>query len=113
MSAEIQAKVDLLARGFLARLEARLDAMAAALACCRSDPREQAAWDELHRLLHSLGGAAGSFGVPALGHAARALEAAIVRQQGEWQEAQIAAIESGLAGLRAWLPSEQAFNQGG
>ena len=68
----VQAKVDLMAKVFMGRLPVRFEKMNEALALCRANPQDQEAWVELHRLLHSLGGAAGTFGCDALGaHAAR------------------------------------------
>ena len=99
--AAVQAKVDQLARSFLARLPARLDTIDAAFAACRAAPLCAAGWHELYRLLHSLGGAAGTFGVAAVGQEARRLELLI--EEGERQgrnAAQIETIALGLAALR-------------
>lgn len=70
----IQARVDLMARLFLARLPVRYEKMNEALALCRLDPAADEAWTELHRLLHSLAGAAGSFGCEELGVRAKQVE---------------------------------------
>jgi HPt (histidine-containing phosphotransfer) domain-containing protein len=70
----VQAKVDVLAKVFLGRLPVRYEKMNAALAQCRLDPAIEANWVELHRLLHSLAGAAGSFGCDALGEQAGMIE---------------------------------------
>lgn len=68
----VQMKVDLMAKVFMGRLPVRFDKMSQALALCRADPQAVDNWVELHRLLHSLAGAAGTFGCEALGaHAAR------------------------------------------
>jgi HPt (histidine-containing phosphotransfer) domain-containing protein len=68
----IQDKVDLMAKVFMGRLPVRFEKMNEAFALCRARPQERENWVELHRLLHSLGGAAGTFGCDALGvHAAR------------------------------------------
>lgn len=68
----VQAKVDLMARVFMGRLPVRFEKMNDALALCRASPQADDSWVELHRLLHSLAGAAGTFGCDALGaHAAR------------------------------------------
>ena len=104
----VQAKVALLAQGFRTRLPARLAALDEAFALCRSEPAAPHQWDELHRLLHSLGGAAGTFGLAPLGLAARAIEAQIAERQAAgpaWSADQIDAIGLGLEGLRAWLPA--------
>ena len=107
MSNAVQAQFAILAQGFIARLPARLEAMDTAPAQCHSDPGTRAGWDELHRLLHSLGGAAGSFGLTDLGLAARAIEQAIAHHQRAWDDAHLASIEAGLAALRSWLPTPQ------
>ncbi|WP_426208667.1 Hpt domain-containing protein [Massilia sp. TWP1-3-3] len=70
----VQAKFDVLAKVFLGRLPVRYEKMHAALALCRLDPAIDANWVELHRLLHSLAGAAGSFGCDALGEQAGLIE---------------------------------------
>lgn len=70
----IQGKVGLMAKVFLGRLPVRYEKMSAALALCRADPADDANWIELHRLVHSLAGAAGSFGCDALGEQAGFIE---------------------------------------
>lgn len=72
--ADLQGKLALLAQGFRARLPARFEQMQAAYALCRGDMSDSAHWQELYRLLHSLGGAAGTFGAPDMGLAARRIE---------------------------------------
>ncbi|NHZ43294.1 Hpt domain-containing protein [Massilia aquatica] len=71
---DLQAKLALLAQGFRTRLPARFEQMHAAYALCQSEVSDSAHWQELYRLLHSLGGAAGTFGAPEMGLAARRLE---------------------------------------
>lgn len=70
----IQARVDLMAKVFLARLPVRYEKMNEAFAQCSASPADDEAWTELHRLLHSLAGAAGSFGCDALGARAKQVE---------------------------------------
>lgn len=72
--AAVQAKVDMLAKIFAGRLHVRYQKMNDTFALCRAEPGKQAHWIELHRLLHSLGGAAGSFGFDELGAAATIIE---------------------------------------
>jgi HPt (histidine-containing phosphotransfer) domain-containing protein len=75
MSADnIQDKVDLMAKVFLGRLQVRFDKMNEAYAQCSADLGDDAGWTELHRLLHSLAGAAGTFGFEALGQQAKQIE---------------------------------------
>jgi chemotaxis protein histidine kinase CheA len=69
-----QAQVDLMKKVFLGRLQVRFDKMNEALAQCHADPADDVALTELHRLLHSLAGAAGTFGFDAMGGSAKALE---------------------------------------
>ena len=90
---DMSAKVALLASAFLAKLPARLDSIDAAYAQCSGGGQE--AWTELHRLLHSLGGAAGTFGLPELGLEARRIEHLI-------DSGQFASVGLALAGLRAY-----------
>ncbi|RSZ58153.1 Hpt domain-containing protein [Massilia atriviolacea] len=71
---DLQARLALLAQGFRTRLPARFEQMDAAYALCRGDMSDSAHWQELYRLLHSLGGAAGTFGAPEMGLAARRIE---------------------------------------
>ena len=91
---DVQAKVDQLARGFLLRLPLRMDKIDAAFALCRAGDagadavgdaggEGAAAWQELYRLLHSLGGAAGTFGVHNVGQEARRIELAIQQLLGD------------------------------
>ncbi len=70
----VQAKVDVLAKVFLGRLPVRYEKINAAFALCRADPADDVNWQELHRLLHSLAGAAGTFGCDDLGEQARLIE---------------------------------------
>ncbi len=71
---QVQAKVDLMSKVFVGRLPVRYEKMNAALALCRADPADSENWVELHRLMHSLAGAAGSFGCDALGEQAGLIE---------------------------------------
>ncbi len=70
----VQAKVDLMAKVFMGRLPVRYEKMNEALALCRADPGVDANWVELHRLVHSLAGAAGTFGCDDLGTRAGLIE---------------------------------------
>ena len=70
----VQAKVDLMSKVFIGRLPVRYEKMNEALALCRAEPGVDANWVELHRLMHSLAGAAGSFGCDELGAKAGLIE---------------------------------------
>ncbi len=72
--AAVQAKVDMLAKIFSGRLHVRYEKMNETFALCQSEPGNEEHWVELHRLLHSLGGAAGSFGFDELGAEATIIE---------------------------------------
>lgn len=72
---DMQGQVDLMGKVFVGRLPVRFEKMHAALGQCRSGAADpQAGLTELHRLLHSLAGAAGTFGFAGLGQRARELE---------------------------------------
>src|SRR5688572_26558384 len=63
----VKARVEVLAKVFSGRLHVRFEKMNAVFALCQADSADDANWNELHRLLHSLADAAGSFGFDALG----------------------------------------------
>ncbi len=69
----IKAKVDVLAKVFTGRLHVRFEKMNEDFALCQADG-DDSHWVELHRLLHSLAGAAGSFGFDVLGQDAARIE---------------------------------------
>ncbi|MDQ1834935.1 Hpt domain-containing protein [Massilia scottii] len=100
--ADLKAKVALLAQGFRTRLPARFEQMDAAYALCRSDMAERAHWQELYRLLHSLGGAAGTFGAAGLGLAARRIEDKIKTQlaENDWTIENLNDIGADMAALQ-------------
>lgn len=72
--ADVQAKVDMLSKLFKGRLHVRYEQMNVAFAQCEAGTGGDAPWRELHRLLHCLSGAAGTFGCAALGEHARRIE---------------------------------------
>ena len=57
-----------------ARLPDRLHELRAALDACRAAPADAGAIEDLHRRVHTLAGAAGTFGLPQLSTQAKALE---------------------------------------
>ena len=112
----MQARVDQLAKLFMARLPTRLDSIDEAFCQCRAGGvgAGEAPWLELHRLLHSLGGAAGTFGVPAIGTEARRIEATIqdhVQAGPAPAAAVLDTIAIALAGLRAMAPPSDPLTQ--
>ncbi|MDM5177968.1 Hpt domain-containing protein [Massilia sp. DJPM01] len=102
MPTDLQARVALLAQGFRTRLPARFEQINAAYALCRSDMAGRAHWQELYRLLHSLGGAAGTFGAAELGLAARRIEEKIKTQlaENDWTIENLDDIGADVAVLR-------------
>lgn len=74
LDAELLAQLDALRRQFAAGLPKRLDVIDSALAALRADPSNDTALPALLTALHSLAGAAGTFGYGELGDAARAAE---------------------------------------
>lgn len=100
---QVRAKVALLTRVFVAKLPVRLASMDACLALCHADTGNGAHWQELRRLLHSLAGAAGTFGLPELGQAARDVEMQLdLRLDGNnWTLADVAAYSGHVNQLRA------------
>jgi chemotaxis protein histidine kinase CheA len=99
----VQAKVDLMARVFIGRLPVRYEKMNEALALCRADPDDTASWTELHRLLHSLAGAAGTFGCDDLGEKAGLIE--LLLEDMLAQKTRSAADVDEVAGLLAIMQS--------
>ena len=102
-------KLNQLKRDFAAQLPLRLLAIDDALQACREQPRDEARRQEVHRLLHSLGGTAGSFGFAQLGLDAHKLEAEVAAlvQRGSWGEADMAQIAQALTMLKKHIPAEQ------
>jgi HPt (histidine-containing phosphotransfer) domain-containing protein len=100
--ADVQAKVDLLGKVFLGRLPVRFEKMHEVLALCQQDVSNTGHWQELRRLIHSLGGAAGTFGFPELGQEARAMEMVLDQRlaEGGWQEADVVLFGTALAKLQ-------------
>jgi len=83
---------------FAAQLPLRLKAINDALQDCRELPGDEARREDLYRLLHSLGGAAGTFGFVQLGLDARSIEAelAALARRGSWSEHDVARIGEAL-----------------
>ncbi|HEX8612073.1 MAG TPA: Hpt domain-containing protein [Telluria sp.] len=107
---DLQAKLALLGQGFRTRLPARFAQMNAAYALCQSESADSAHWQELYRLLHSLGGAAGTFGAAEMGLAARRIEEKIktMLAQNEWSIENLNDIGADLAALEQMTPPAPA-----
>lgn len=100
--AAVQAKVDMLARIFKGRLHVRYQKMNETFALCQAQPDGEEHWVELHRLLHSLGGAAGSFGFDELGAHATFIELRIKDMLGQDKHPHdIAEIGQAIAALQS------------
>lgn len=80
VDAELARQLDQLRQQFASGLPKRFDAIDAALAACRNDPGNETPLRALMTVLHSLGGAAGTFGFAELGNAARDVE----RRVADW-----------------------------
>lgn len=108
--ADLQGRLALLAQGFRTRLPARFEQMQAAYALCQGDMRDSAHWQELYRLLHSLGGAAGTFGAHDMGLAARRIEEKIktMLAQNAWSIENLNDIGADLAQLMQMTASAPA-----
>lgn len=101
-AASVQAKVDMLARIFKGRLHVRYEKMNEAFALCQADSGNEEHWTELHRLLHSLGGAAGSFGFDELGAHATFIELRVKDMLGQPKDpAEVSEIGAALAALQS------------
>lgn len=100
---DVRAMVAQMAQGFLAKLPARFNKMDEALAMCGQDPVNNEHWHELRRLLHSLGGAAGTFGLPELGQAAKDVERRLDGRlaDNQWTGQDVTAFTADIAALRA------------
>ena len=71
---ELQQALDLFRAQFASQLPARLAEARAALDAWAAAPQDDERLRALHRVLHRLAGSAGTFGMPAFGDAARAIE---------------------------------------
>ncbi len=98
----VQARVEMLAQAFRSKLPARFDKMNAAFAQCTLDQSSEEHWTELHRLLHSLNGAAGTFGCADLGTEASVIEHLIKDRMaaGAWQPNDLDDIRTALRHLQ-------------
>lgn len=98
----VKARVEVLAKVFTGRLHVRFEKMDAAFALCQADSAADAHWEELHRLLHSLADAAGSFGFDALGVQAShlALRITALLAQGQRHPHDVNEIGLALAALQ-------------
>jgi HPt (histidine-containing phosphotransfer) domain-containing protein len=100
---EVHAKMAQLAQGFVAKLPARFEQMEAALALCAGDLANNEHWQELRRVLHSLGGAAGTFGLPDLGAAAKDIERRLDERlaQNNWTARDVTMFKADVIALRS------------
>lgn len=99
----MQGKVDLMGKVFLGRLPVRFEKMNEAFAQCRAGTADpQAGLTELHRLLHSLAGAAGTFGFAGLGQQAREIELRVAQllAGGQHSDAELDQLAQALTTLQ-------------
>lgn len=86
---------------FLASLPGRLEDARLRLQACLAQPQDDAGLRELHLVVHKLVGAAGTFGLPALGAAAAAAEDALLAlaERPQRGKADFAPLVDGLASV--------------
>ena len=78
-AASFQERFAALGREWRAQLPARLAEVQARSAACRLAPGDAAALEELHRMVHTLAGSAGTFGLGELSVHARTMEHEVER----------------------------------
>jgi len=102
-------KFNQLKRDFSAQLPMRLKAIDDSLQACKEQPADEVRRQDLYRLLHSLGGTAGSFGFAQLGLDARIIESevAALAQCSSWSEQEMAHIADALALLKQHIFARQ------
>lgn len=74
LPADLQAALDLFRAQFAEQLPARLAEADACLQAWSVEPGNDERLRDLHRVLHRLAGAAGTFGMPSFGDACKAIE---------------------------------------
>lgn len=104
---DFQHKLQLLNDLFASRLQERFAILDQAMQLCLDDVSQREPLDELHRLLHSLAGSAGTFGFEALGLRAREIERRIVAliANGERTRDELVAVAAELAALKTSAPA--------
>jgi chemotaxis protein histidine kinase CheA len=73
-SLSFQERFAALGRDWRAQLPGKLAEASALMEACRAAPQDAAKLEELHRLLHTLAGSAGTFGLDDVGTRAKAVE---------------------------------------
>lgn len=98
-------KLEAMQARFVSKLPGRLAAIDATLQDCRDQPGRREHLEELHRLLHSMRGAAGTFGYDALGRQAGAFEHEVEAwlAAGVWSERDLNRLALQLPQLRAHI----------
>ena len=99
----------MLAQAFRSKLPARFEKMNAAFAQCTPERGSEEHWTELQRLLHSLGGTAGTFGLAELGTQASMIEHQIQARLAvqHWQAADLDDIGSALRRLQGAISKQE------
>ncbi len=102
---EMLVKLQAMQALYRAKLPARLADIDDALQACRDTPAAREPIETLHRLLHTMAGAAGSFGFDALGAQARAFEQQVDGwlTAGAWRERDLDRLGLLLPQLQAYL----------
>lgn len=103
---DFQKKLQDLNALFAAKLGERFATIERVLQRCLDDVSNGESVDELHRLLHSLAGSAGTFGFEALGQDARKIENQVValNESGGCTRDNLQPVAEAIAALRALLP---------
>jgi chemotaxis protein histidine kinase CheA len=109
MNPSFQERFEALCRDWRRQLPQRLQEIQARLAACRAAPDDADGLRELHRLLHTLAGSAGTFGLDALGEQARAIEHAVdaLLARPARTAADLAPVDTALAALVDAAPQSE------
>lgn len=113
---DFQKKLQDLNALFAAKLGERFTTIDSVMQRCLDDvsarPSVDESVDELHRLLHSLAGSAGTFGFEALGQGARKIEYQVValKEAGAWTREDLQPVANAIAALKCLLPAPSEPN---
>jgi HPt (histidine-containing phosphotransfer) domain-containing protein len=107
MNLSFEERFEALRREWRGQLPQRLQEIQSKLAACRAAPDDTEGLRDLHRMLHTLAGSAGTFGLDALGARAREIEHAIdpLLEQPERAAAELDGIDASMQALLAAAPN--------